>query len=613
MAMRDLVDAECGGSNALMKVTSHFTQDRARRQEGLRQVRRAHGPASVPFTEASEHELVNEFLADQRQHAMPQTFRMGELLQEMQEIDKARMRPLPQRAPGVAELARTENWAQEYLDSEQLADEWTRDFQAHPPALPTSPEVISGSDSKWAQEYLEQSEQNTWAQEYEKDLLDDTKWVDEYKTDNELSRTANDLLGSVDDPKFSNSEFMKFIKKIGDGDITIKDNQVIDTPNASKWADDFTSQQSQKGGSLADKWADEFQQKQRDVPNDAQFWDNLQTEWDDMARESGGDHPWLSDYQSTMDIYKDYKFEEENPLREHPDPFKEGLERLQRGDIPNAVLLFEAAVQKDNTHSEAWQYLGTTQADNENEPAAIAALRKCLEIDSKNLTALMALSVSYTNESLQSKACETLKLWLANNPVYAHIVPGGATAAQEPIVSSFVTSSVHNEVQDLYIKAARMSPEGTIDPDVQSGLGVLFNLSGEYDKAVDCFNAALQVRPNDPLLWNKLGATLANGNRSEEAVDAYHRALEVAPGYIRTRYNLGIACINLGAHSQAVEHFLSALNMQRESKGPLGETSVMSDNVWSTMRMAISVLGRADLYKACDNRDLDAINREFNT
>lgn len=65
-----------------------------------------------------------------------------------------------------------------------------------------------------------------------------------------------------------------------------------------------------------------------------------------------------------------------------------------------------------------------------------------------------------------------------------------------------------------------MSPE---DVDVHVVLGVLYNLSREFDKAIPAFETALRLKPRDYSLWNKLGATEANSGQSEDAISAYQK------------------------------------------------------------------------------------------
>ncbi|XP_056148714.1 PEX5-related protein [Lampris incognitus] len=359
---------------------------------------------------------------------------------------------------------------------------------------------------------------------------------------------------------------------------------------------------------------EEFVRAKAAVESDTEFWDKMQAEWEELARRN-----WLEESESeapdppsVSQMEMGYSFHTNNPYRDWPNAFVEGQEKAKEGDLNNAVLLLEAAILQDPQDTEAWQLLGMTQAENENEQAAIVSLQRSLQLRPNNLPALMALAVSFTNSGLQQEACEVLRRWIRHHPHYKHLLQDSRSPLQgsphhglpAPPPSSYQLA----EVKALFQEVALLKQE-VVDPDLQTGLGVLFNLSSEFDKAVEAFTAALSVRPEDYLLWNRLGATLANGDRSEEAVEAYTRALELQPGFIRSRYNLGISCINLGAHREAASNFLTALNQQRQNHGH--NQQVMSSNIWAALRIAISMMDRPELFQAASVGDLDLLMRAF--
>ena len=229
--------------------------------------------------------------------------------------------------------------------------------------------------------------------------------------------------------------------------------------------------------------------------------------------------------------------------------------------------------------------------------------------------------MSYTNEGYETAAYETLERWLSTK--YPSVTKDA------PPTNTLDRQAFHDRVTDMFISAAQLSPEGQqMDSDVQVGLGVLFYGAEEYEKAVDCFNAALvydyDARDKNHLLWNRLGATLANSGRSEEAINAYERALTINPNFVRARYNLGVSCINIGCYEQAAQHLLGALAMHkvaedkaREDAGRLGMdpdriTHNQSTNLFDTLRRVFAQMGRRDLADMVMNgMDVDVFRGEF--
>lgn len=136
MSLRELVEPDCQGTNALMRLGNHMRQDAAFKDEGL--------GASASFFNRTQQfgseQFVQEFLG---QIAPPQTFRMDALLQEMREIDAQPFHSHIVRAPPVIEEVNNGfDWANEFsngsvqyqptvdsfaaIESNQLNELWNR-------------------------------------------------------------------------------------------------------------------------------------------------------------------------------------------------------------------------------------------------------------------------------------------------------------------------------------------------------------------------------------------------------------------------------------------------------------------------------------------------------
>lgn len=617
MSFKDLVEPECGGANPLMNLGRKVTRDVAFQDEGFGR--------SAAFI-GTDNDLVKEFMGQIA--PAPQSFRMDVLLKEMRDIDAQNFhqRQIVPGPPVIEEVNRSDlDWAKEFaIDSSAMG------------ASHSGHRAESKLSSVWSNSHLAPIEGTIGAAGpsnilYAKDFFDlnePPKSEEEQKTIRQAAGELAEVAYGHDSEKLNYSEFLHFINNVGEGGIKIHDGHVS---GGNVWANEFdqlAAAGSSKMGTatakeepgIAEDWAKAFEDSKKGNQEatenyNKQFWERLQDEWRSIS-ENESQHPWLSEFSEFYDPYKEYKFDEENPMSNVENAFEKGKAFLAQGDIPSAVLCFEAAVKQDPENPEIWELLGFSQAENEKDPNAIAALNKALSFNPNNMPVLMALAVSYTNESMQNQALKMLVKWMKCNPKYEALVPPQMLQAQEsPLASSLMGGPSLQDVQDLYIKAVQTSPN-EIDADIQEALGVLFNLSSEYDKAVDCFRAAVQVRPNSSKIWNRLGASLANGNRSVEAVEAYQRALDIQPGFIRARYNVGIICINLKAYKEAAEHLLTALNHQASSIARSGinvssPANQMSSTIWITLRMVMSLMQRQDLQQAIDNRDLEILNREF--
>jgi peroxin-5 len=294
------------------------------------------------------------------------------------------------------------------------------------------------------------------------------------------------------------------------------------------------------------------------------------------------------------------------PRDDGQDWVSEGLRQFGEGNISAAIRAFEMELQHhDPDNATAWSMLGQCHAENDMDRDAIACLEQAVDRDPYAPTALLALGVSYVNELNHARAIKTLRGWVQNNPALAGLELGEDLYGSEVSMPGG-SEQEFDEVQRLllraldYVKSNSISDSDQTMSNVHEALGVVYNVSRDFDAAAESFRRALQYRPEDYQLWNKLGATLANGNRSDEAVPAYHRALLFRPRYARAWLNMAIAHSNLHQYDEAARCYLQTLTLNPSAV-----------HCWSYLRIALSCSERWDLIPFAAAQDLEAFAQHY--
>ncbi|MBF0560981.1 MAG: tetratricopeptide repeat protein [Alphaproteobacteria bacterium] len=115
-----------------------------------------------------------------------------------------------------------------------------------------------------------------------------------------------------------------------------------------------------------------------------------------------------------------------------------------------------------------------------------------------------------------------------------------------------------------YEKALSLRPD---DPDILNNLGIALNELERPDEAILRFEQALRAKPDYAGALNNIGNTLQGQGELDRAIARYEQALSIRPDYPEALNNLGIALKEQGRIEEAIPRYEHALRLRPDYAG----------------------------------------------
>jgi O-antigen biosynthesis protein len=257
-------------------------------------------------------------------------------------------------------------------------------------------------------------------------------------------------------------------------------------------------------------------------------------------------------YKQAISLCKQIIVDPDNPLQAEAWQMM-GKASHALGQLESAKQYYQIALQLDADLAETHDCLGTIYAEQNQWQEAISAYQKAIAIDSNFASAYRHLAGAFMQIEQPINGAES---WFKA----FQLEPAWATAEEQLNLGNMLLKQGKLEKAiSCYQQAIQINPQLS---QAHHNLGEVLSSQKNWEAAIASYRKAILADPNNAGSANSMGRVLVEQNKYEEALAAYHTAIRINPKYELAHYNLGQVLSHLGKWDEAIAAYRQAIVLQ---------------------------------------------------
>jgi tetratricopeptide (TPR) repeat protein len=230
--------------------------------------------------------------------------------------------------------------------------------------------------------------------------------------------------------------------------------------------------------------------------------------------------------------------------------FERAVTHHQRGELDQAITLYQALLAQKPDHADALHLLGVAFLQRGQAPKAIELIERAVALYPTQSAFHGNLAEAYRVTGQVQKANASFQLSLRLQPAAPDVANNyGSLLMQQKRTT---------EAAQMFQLAIQHRPDFAV---AHNNLGNAFRVLGDINKAITHFRKAVELNPQLGYAHGNLGQILLDCGKPQEALPHCQHALRLQPQAAAAHNNLGNVYRKLGNYNESRSHYLAALRL----------------------------------------------------